>query len=226
MWEQVHRGDRVEIWTLFSGDSPSENLTTYAGTLHTRWGVNKNPYAARRTEDIAACKLLLVSYRHLNYHDCIYRRLPETGEPLIKEDPDLFFEIHPGEEYLVKKIKHDLASRLAKDATIISPLGVGGHMDHRITRAVAEELEIQIWYYPDFPYSALPENPIEALLPLYVTPVAMNVSLAGKEAWWDAIACYRSQLSSFWQSVEEMKEKVQAYADSPLACTLWQKTQP
>jgi hypothetical protein len=82
---------------------------------------------------------------------------------------------------------------------VVAPLGIGGHVDHRLVRSMAEHACEGLWYYWDLPYAWRG----------YVLPEDMNfpegehrlVSLQGAdvEAWMDAAGCYQSQLSTFWE---------------------------
>ncbi|MBA4383696.1 MAG: hypothetical protein C0410_03080 [Anaerolinea sp.] len=214
----------VEVWSIFTADPPEGALSPFAQSLHSRWNEKSNPSWIRREEDKHALELLGGTYRHLYYPDCIYRRYPQTNEPIIKKDADLFSEDYVIEKDLLANLANDLKSHLPLGAEIISPLGMGGHVDHRITRLAAESLGRPLWYYADYPYAAKDPSSVNAFLPENAEPEVLEVTDQGVEAWLKAIACYRSQISSFWASEDEMNKAVRQYASLPIARTLWHKT--
>jgi LmbE family N-acetylglucosaminyl deacetylase len=107
---------------------------------------------------------------------------------------------------------------------LIVPLAVGRHIDHRNTRLAAEYLGLPLHYYADFPYAAMDPAQVNTSVPEDATPIPFDISDQALEAWQDAIACYSSQISSFWSSLEEMRSAVAEYASQPLARTLWKKS--
>jgi LmbE family N-acetylglucosaminyl deacetylase len=222
IWEQVNQGDQVEVWTIFSGDPPTEELTPFAERLHARWGEFQNPYKVRRDEDQKACAFLGVPYRHLGYQDCIYRRNPETGKPLINSEMDLFPPGPLHEKSLISELHQKLTRMVDKNCIVCGPIGVGGHTDHRFVRAGMMDLPNKIKYYPDFPYTSTAENSFENLIPEDAKPIKTMLSEQGLRAWQQAMVFYRSQISSFWKSTGEMEEAVREFADSPRGCVLWE----
>ena len=230
MWEQVQQGQRVQAWTFATAD-PAEPLSAYAQSLHARWNDLKNPSLTRREEDKQALTSLGCGWLHLDYLDCIYRRNNETGEPLIQSDADLFPIHYQVDPVLVNKMARTLEERLnielethGAGIDLCVPLGVGGHIDHRNLRLAAEILGVPLFYYADFPYAAKEPAQVQASLPAGGKPVPHPISTAGVEAWQQAIACYKSQISSFWKSRDEMNQAIQEYASQPFALTLWKNT--
>ena len=219
--ELVVKGIPVEVWSVFTADPPEGSLSPFAQSLHARWKEKANPSWIRREEDKHALKLLGCTFRHLYYPDCIYRRDPQTNEPIIKNDDDLFSEDYQIETDLLQNLTKDLKSRLKYEAEIISPLGMGGHIDHRVTRMAAEKLGVPLWFYADYPYAAKNPEKVNAFLPETAVPEVMDITEAGIEMWLKAIACYPSQISSFWKSVDEMDYEVRRYASLPVGHTLW-----
>ena len=69
IWEQICRGEAVEIWTMCAGDPPPGLLTPFAETLHQRWGTGFDSLAERRTEDYAAAAVLGASIVHFDIPD-------------------------------------------------------------------------------------------------------------------------------------------------------------
>ena len=139
IWEQVQSGVQVEIWTICAGDVLSP-LSPYAQSLHTRWQTGPEAVFVRRAEDLEACQKLGVLAKHFDIPDCIYRYMPQSGEPVVSSDNGLFSPLKTEESYLVEKLAGQLESGLLPQTKVVCPLTVGGHMDHRLTRMAAEAL--------------------------------------------------------------------------------------
>ncbi len=213
IWEQSHSENIPEILTVFSGAPESQSLTPFARALHERWQVPLDQAVERRhLEDQAALRCLGVKGQGLGIPECIYRLLPD-GRALISREDDLWQEI-PSDEYLLVDILGEvLALRITQDSNLVSPLGLGDHIDHRIVRAAAEkaavqEPKIRLWYYPDFPYVFRGNN---LALVKGREGNLFEVSDPAVSAWQQAIAAYASQLSTFWKSEVQMNAEVQYY---------------
>jgi len=228
IFQETSKGESVEVWTYATADPLMNELTPFARLLHERWGNPAHPVRERREEDIKALSTLRCGWKHLGFLDCIYRRDELTNEPLIHMDDDLFLPLVGREKNQIDRMtlvtQSLLAHQLPGETKIYSPLAIGGHIDHQITRAVAERLGMPLHYYADFPYSAKNPTAIETSLPGGVEAVREEISARGLAAWQEAIACYQSQISSFWHSSDEMKQAVENYATYPVARTRWRKS--
>ncbi len=219
--EQLRAGKQIEIWTICAGNPPPGELTPFATSLHARWETGPDAMLVRRKEDKEACRILGVKSRHMDIPDCIYRRLP-NGEPVIHEEADLNKPLNAGEQSLVARLAQTLSGALPEDVPLVCPLTVGGHVDHRLTRAAAEVLQRPIWFYADYPYiandmaqlSSFVENNWRAFLQ-WITPDSLSI-------WQEAIGAYTSQISTFWGSPVEMKNAIEKYWRGGGGGTLWQ----
>jgi LmbE family N-acetylglucosaminyl deacetylase len=226
----VRAGQVVRVVTVFAGDVPSTcdalgkcvAHTAFVQELHTRWGLGPNPSVGRRAEDRAALRILGARTTHLRFPDCVYR-LGRMGAPLYSTRDAIFGTVAEVEMPLIDEVVWALKRlRLPRDMRVILPLTAGHHVDHQIVRAAGERWckmrdarrGGQIAYYEDYPYAenqdeitaALREEPLQAEL------VAVDEdALAAKVA---AIACYRSQISSFFADQAEMAARVRAYAEA------------
>ena len=227
IFEETSKGEKVEVWTYATADPLMNELTPFARLLHERWGNPAHPVRVRRKEDEKALASLNCAWQHLGFLDCIYRRDELTNEPLIRLDDDLFSPLEGREKTLIDRMTlatHSLlAHQLPGEMEIYSPLAVGGHIDHQITRAVAEQLGMPLFYYADFPYAAKTPTTVDNYLPQGVLEIQEEISSHGLAAWQKAIACYKSQISSFWHSSDDMKQVVENYAGYPAARTRWKK---
>lgn len=212
---------KVEVWTLFSGDIPPGPLSPFAAELHQRWNAGMEAPKARRAEDKLACERLGAEPRYWMYPDCIYRNRQGTTEPLIVQNEDLFTLRVEEESTLLQELKKKLSQSLPADCLLVLPLGVGGHIDHLITRVVGESLTQTPNYYADFPYSGSHPEQIAEKLPTGAECLPYPLSNQSLAAWQYGVEAYTSQISTFWPSLSQMYQAIQAYATSPCGNCLW-----
>ncbi len=219
--EMVSHGQTVELWTICAGNPPPGPLSPLARSLHKRWGLKRNAAAIRRKEDRRSCAVLGVKVRHFHIPDCIYRKDPITGEFLILENEDLFQSLPEVEIPLAADLELHLARTLPIDARVVSPLTMGGHIDHHLVRRAAEALCRPLWYYADYPYAALSSNDqAKWILPDWET-FELPVLRTSLLKWQEAIAEHESQISTFWGSLVEMQQSIEAYWQAGGGSKLW-----
>jgi LmbE family N-acetylglucosaminyl deacetylase len=220
--QQVNAGSMVTVRTVMGQkprDIPDSPLVR---ELHTRWGaapVETSPVVARIEEDEAAISHLGARPQRMSiWPDCIYR-VSRHGVPLYTSTESLFQAVHAD----------DIAARLIPtialspyDAThsLYAPLGAGNHVDHQIVRNWALELRrqtpaLEVRFYEDYPYSEKPEAINTALhffedRKLNLSPELVYLNEADVQAKIEAIACYHTQISSFWPDVQTMAQQVRA----------------
>jgi LmbE family N-acetylglucosaminyl deacetylase len=209
---QISSGDDVQVVTLFAGDPPVGELTPFAYELHRRWGGEGSPMGLRRAEDLVACGRLGASVVHLGFSDAVYRRAAD-GRALHPDSESLFATPSPEEEPLVDAIADALERSVAHEAEVYLPLGIGGHVDHRLTRRAGERAGHPLWYYRDIPY-ALSDSPrlIEPP-PAGVHEALVTLAETEIDVWAIAAGEYHSQISSFWPDVEALDADLRAYHD-------------
>lgn len=222
IWNQINLEDKaVEVWTIFAGDPPRGSISPFAQELHQRWQTASEATLARRSEDRLACERLGCKAVHLDFPDCIYRFQANSAQPRIIRNEDLFTFNPDLDSPMIDILSHHLRKNLPDNCTVIVPLGVGGHIDHRITRLAAETLPQPHMYFADFPYAA--EHPEE----ISEKTAGMNDILrypifpAGLQAWQFAVSAYASQISSFWPSIEASARALESYAATKNGNTLW-----
>jgi LmbE family N-acetylglucosaminyl deacetylase len=216
---QTSLSERVTVLTIFAGDPPSSPLSPFAQELHDRWESPNSPTAVRRGEDQAACALLGASPLHLDFPDAIYRSGPHGGA-LYPNEKAIFAPPHPEDEKLLKSLAVRLRQECPTKATVYVPVGYGAHVDHQLTRLAAESLDQSLMYFHDLPYAAR-----AALLPPNLElPQGEEILIVLEEdeqkTWFEAVALYRSQLSTFWSDVESMREEFRFYLDSEMGLRL------
>lgn len=213
IWGQGQLGERVTVVTVFGGVPESgAPLSPYAQQLHARWG-QPEAVQQRQMEDVEALSLLAAEPIHWPYFDCIYRRTPGGDFPYAREDA-LWGDVHPSDTEMIEGLANRLtALPLASSGMLYVPLGVGGHVDHRIVRRVAEASGHPLTYYEDFPYARDPRAVRAALTPGAWEAELVPLSEQALEAKAAAIACYGSQISTFWDSRDDVKATVRAFAE-------------
>jgi LmbE family N-acetylglucosaminyl deacetylase len=219
IWEQTQKGIPVEIWTVCAGDAPPGPLSLLAMVCHHQWGFNtaEEVVAARRTENQEAAALVGAETVDFSISDCIYRR--SLAEELLYPE-DVFVPIHSSEKNLGADIAAALKSELQPDDMIVSPLAIGGHLDHVLTRLAAEHLGRQICYYADIPYLF---NQQEMLVPatMGLKETLYPISEKGLGVWQHGISAYASQILMLFETGEKMEEAIRANWENQRGIRLW-----
>jgi len=219
IWEQTKKGIPVEIWTVCAGDAPPGSLSSLAVACHQLWGIEstEDVVTARRIENQGAAVLVGADTVNFSIPDCIYRRSP-TGESLYPED--VFVPIHSIEKNLDADISTALASELVPDDTVVSPLAIGGHLDHVLARHAVEHLDRPIWYYADVPYLI---NRPEMLVPATkgLKKTLFRISETGLGVWQSGIAAYATQILMLFETGEKMQEAIRVYWENQHGVRLW-----
>lgn len=219
--EQTQAGDQVAIWTVCAGEPEPDRFSPLAEALHARWETGPQSVAARRREDRQAVARLLAVPRHLDLLDCIYRKHPEAGEFLYPTLEAVFGPLHPVEEGLVDWLAGWLREEVPAGAVVVCPLALGGHVDHRLTRAAVERAGIRPCFYADFPYAVRVGEDADVRIPKGWQMKGFPVSAASLERWQQAIGLYTSQFSTFWASEDALKAELQAYVEKMGGVPLW-----
>lgn len=117
---------------------------------------------ARKKEDAAVYSHYKVDVVNLGFQDALFRKKEKTSLA-GKFIPELD-HIYPTYRWHMhgKVSKHDTAIAqifpkikpyLRKDTLLFIPYGIGGHVDHMVTRQVCEANYSGCVYYADFPYT-------------------------------------------------------------------------
>jgi LmbE family N-acetylglucosaminyl deacetylase len=218
----------VLIVTITAGEPTLHHLSPFARSLHDRWQVAAGAVALRRVEDAEACAILGANFEHWDYLDCIYRIDPADGRPLYASEKALFGPLKAADQALVHEVSRRLAE-LPVANKIVVPLGVGRHVDHQLTRLAAERCfdPEQLHYYPEYPYTrtdqdvsiVVNDDTEWQVKTLAVDEDALAVKIA-------AIACYRSQLSTFFAGEQDMARQVKDDNQQHGGERLWFRIKP
>lgn len=221
LWEQARAGEEVSIWTICAGDPPPGPFSPYAQSLHQRWETGPQAVGKRREEDLTSCAIMGVSCYHLPIPDCIYRA-DIHGTHLYPSDEAILSDIHPTEIDLIVSLGDMLTKKLPQDVIIVSPLALGGHVDHRLTRTAAERVGCPLWFYADYPYVLKDPSQLESSGICLGERHLFTISQSGMEAWVSAVAAHRSQISTFWPDQVSMQTAIEEYLQRTGGVFLWE----
>lgn len=218
IYEQSRVGVDVEIWTVFCGSPPDEELSPYAQTLHRNWGIPAaaDVARARRAEDIQAAKIVGAKAVHFDFLDCIYRR-GKNGDWLYSY---IFTPPHEDEADFPARIAESVSARLTRDDKLVGCLGLGSHVDHLLARRAVAALRRPLLYYADVPY--IFRSPQELASKVAdMKENAHRITKAGLMAWQAASATYASQLGSLFDSPDAMRAQIRQYKAENSGVRLW-----
>ena len=216
----VNNNIETEIWTFFSGSPDDVNLSDFALSLHKRWELPLNAPKIRRLEDKKACKILGAQFKHFNLPDCIYRK-DQDGNPIVREENDLYQPIPPSQQFLVTMITEEFITTTLPGDIIVSPMAIGNHIDHRIIVAAIEMASPStLLFYEDYPYVVKSQSsPINHSK---LTPNKFDLQVENIITWHAAISAYQSQISTFWKNTNRMKEDIVEFAHRGGGKNLWE----
>jgi LmbE family N-acetylglucosaminyl deacetylase len=219
----AQNGERPIVMTIFGGDRPAAvPLSGFARGLHERWQLGDDAPARRRDEDRAACDRLSCYLIHLPFADAVYRVEPVTRRYLYDSGEAIFGEVRDRE--MIDRVAEAVQARVRQvsHARLVVPLTAGKHVDHVITRLAAERLNEDMIYYEDYPYAEQPERMAHAwgraegaadgAAREWVSET-VGLSEAALQAKIEAFLQHRSQISTFYQDDEEVRQRMRAYAE-------------
>jgi LmbE family N-acetylglucosaminyl deacetylase len=225
-------GARCIALTVFTAPAQSDvPLSGFAQLQHDWWeaaggAAGKPINEVRRDEERAAVRLLDLEPVWLDLPDAPYRR-GSSGDFFYTSNDALMGGIVAPEErrQLVRDISREV-SRITRESgvrgrvRVFAPLGVGGHVDHKLVFLAARRLgpRYGVLYYEDYPYAAR-EGALGTRLDELATTMQARVTsisdLIGLKI--AAIARYKSQLDVLFGSADAMPAAVRAYAQSVAA---------
>jgi glycosyltransferase involved in cell wall biosynthesis len=223
LWTQTRAGEEVSVWTLFAGDPPAGELSPFARHMHQRWAMTERSFGGRRTEDRESCVTLGADYRHDRYNTCLYRRGGRRNRFLYPTPKHMFGNLSRRDAGLAKELAGDLSRALPAEVRVVAPLGLGNHVDHVLTRLVAERLGRPLWYYEDFPYALQEPDKNDQVLDSAWESEVFPVSAAALEAWQAAVAAHGSQIEVCWNTESDMREALSRHLKRVGGVRLWRR---
>ncbi|MBA3056474.1 MAG: PIG-L family deacetylase [Gammaproteobacteria bacterium] len=194
---------------------------------------------SRRREDIAAMHSVDTDFVHLSFADGVYRRSPLTGRLIYRNTrerwvlPRIEDLAHVEELYLVlRRLCLDLGRIL-----LISPMGIGHHVDHQIAAQVAVRMAAtnagaELLFYEDFPYVADPhigrgdqDDPLQALTRLHLAAAQRLVMLVDVDAKMALLRHYASQVPALFGNDEGMRARLAGHLHGTVPCEYYWQAQ-
>lgn len=211
----------VEVWTLFAGLPTETDFSPFAQQIHQEWGESgEAAFRMRREEDLVACAVLGAQLRHFDWIDAIYRHELPSGAWFVNNDEELFG--NTPEPALVEEIAATLTETLPKGSQLVLPMGLGGHVDHRVVAQGGKHLHHPKNFYADYPY-ILKHFDDSRLWDGQLQKIPHAFDETALHAWQEAVLCYTSQLSSFWRDEEETRLAISNYLAGG-GGRLWEKS--
>jgi len=208
VWDLAHQGHDVEIWTLIAGLPTDGDYSSFAQKNHLAWGISgKAAILTRRNEDHNACGFLSAHPSHFDWPDAIYR-VDLAGDPFINNNVELFGKAPEG--WLVDEISDLFITRIPKNAQVVLPMGLGGHIDHRAVVQAGIALRKTPFYYRDYPYILNNFDPSKFHSRNW-TRIPHDLDEEALCAWQESVLCYTSQISYFWDDQVEARLALRNY---------------
>ena len=227
----VDSGRRAVVATFFTEDEPKEPPTPFAADLRRWWKLPPGEVMrSRREEDLEACRRLAAEPLHLDLPEGPYRRGP-GGEILYPDLSTLFGALHaddaPWIERLSSRIR-EVAASLGGDVELLSPLGVGGHVDHRLVRAAAELSALPVAFYEEFPYVAWKWLALRRALvrPSDWLAESLPLSDADFERKVAAIVAYASQVPAMFRTEARLRKQLRRHRRKAGGERVWRPKSP
>lgn len=211
----ITAGETVEVRTVFGGIPHTTPDTAFIHELHARWGADANPIQMRIQEDEEAMwRIGATASRMIVWPDCVYR-VSRSGSVMYPDRNSIFADIHP-EDQAARIIPTVVLEPRGVPTTIYAPVGAGHHVDHQIVRNWAVTLReyypwVALKFYEEYPYNNDTQAVNDALgylrhhhPNLRLQEALITLSEADIQAKLQAMACYRSQISSFWTDKTQM----------------------
>jgi len=213
----TRQAGKVTILTIFAG-IPTR-LPQVGRHFHDKYNLPPNIVTLRRCEDVRAASVVGAQTVHLNHLDAIYRHRDGDGSFLSMRDvlsADMNMEAD-----LVSDVMQALtncAAMLHADIVCV-PLGIGGHIDHLITREAAERWVASksthhtvLQFYEDFPYVARATGDWLYDMTSGARPLLIEASEQDWKIKLQAVACFSSQISIMWSGGLSYEAEMLAYA--------------
>lgn len=225
------QGVSTLVVTLCSGNPPPVATPDGSSKAPARRG-HVSP-RIRRAEDIMAMRAIDAEFVHLSFPDAIYRRSLQTGKLIYHSARERWIAPHGDDAAHIEEL-FQLLRRICLDLgpiLLVSPMGIGDHVDHQITARVAMRLAAagaSLLFYEDFPYVADPrsgrggaDGPQAALARLQLEPTErffVPVNIEGKMR---LLRHYVSQVPVLFGSDEGMRTAIAGYQHDGRACEFY-----
>jgi LmbE family N-acetylglucosaminyl deacetylase len=224
------------VISVYCGNPPAVKSSDGSRRTFQRKGY-ANP-RLRRQEDIAAMHSADADFVHLGFPDSIYRRSPLTNQFIYQRARERWVTPrvddlgHIEELYLVLQ---RLCLNLGR-ILLVSPMGIGQHVDHTIVARTALRLAeqgVSLLFYEDFPYvvdravgSGAEDGPQQALQRLGREPASRMFLPVDVEAKATLIGHYRSQIPALFDDDAGLVSALQSHRHGGVPSESYWKTRP
>ncbi len=147
---RVRAGERVLVLTLFTADEPEGAPTPLIENLHGLFGLEEGVVTHRRREDLRACEILGAEPHHVELPEAIYRT--DANGTYLYSTIRSIFSSPPAADSAAVEALAKVMSGVEGSPAVFAPLGIGGHVDHVLTRSAAELVFHDLSYYEELPY--------------------------------------------------------------------------
>lgn len=222
------QGVSTLVVTLCSGNPPQRPGPDGRSAAPARRG-HVSP-RIRRIEDIAAMRAIGAEFVHLSFPDAIYRRNTHTGKLIYPGARERWAVPHANDAAHIEEL-YRLLCRICLDLgpiLLVSPMGIGDHVDHQITAMVAMRLAAagaSLLFYEDFPYVAQPDSgrgdgdaPHAALARLQLAPLDRFIVPVDVEGKMRLLRHYVSQVPVLFGGDQAMHDAITAYQHEGASC--------
>lgn len=216
---------KTEVITFFSGINFTKELGKDAISYHDLCDLGSFPIIYRKMEDERAMKILKTDYIQLDFLECLYRKSC-CGEYIYET---IYDEVnYQLDENIIDQMNYFIDSYvdLEKDI-LVFPLGIGGHIDHKILNNIGRELCLkggEVYFYRDVPY--LKEELLDEYF-IELDEILIPISYRNLYSKIAATFCYNSQIDLLWggpikavnylvQLYEKEERKIKLFCSSKL----------
>jgi LmbE family N-acetylglucosaminyl deacetylase len=225
---EVERGREVLVVTVFTADEPAEPPSRLAADLRRWWRLPTGEVmAARRREDAEAVARLGARLLHLGLPEAPYR-CAASGRPYYDQLAHLFGEPEPEDRAALGAVLRARLAGLPSSTLRLAPLGVGGHVDHRLLRDAVETVDASAAFYEEFPYAewkwfalrralGSPRDWSAEVLPL--TPEAFERRV-------HAILAYESQIPAMFRREARLRKQLRRHLRRAGGERIWRRGEP
>ncbi|GMU65368.1 MAG: hypothetical protein AMXMBFR36_16420 [Acidobacteriota bacterium] len=219
------RGGRALLVTVFAGDEPPEPANPLATRLREVWGLPAGGVVeARRAEDREAARRLGAAVAHWPFAEALYRMDASGTRPLYDSVEALYAPPAAADLEHIDTIAARIAA-LPPAALLLAPLGVGGHVDHRLVRSAAERSGREVAFYEEFPYSEWKWFAVRRALerPRDWESESLPLPATLAEVKRDAILAYRSQVGALFRTEGRLGKQLRRHARRAGGERIWRR---
>ena len=217
-------GLSVLIATVATAPAPAR-LSRYAARFHRRGGLDEDAMERRRAEDVAAAEALGAETLHLGLPDAMYRVDPETGRAFYPGLISLLGRPKAGDT--MRPLLRQALDELPESDLFLLPFAIGGHVDHRLTRGLAETVcaDREVTYWEDFPYIRRWYRPGPKPVPGWQAEL-VELDDEALEVRCRAMQAYGSQVSTIFGRAGKMRRAVASTVGKLGGQRYWRRPEP